>query len=83
MIVKVEPEIETKYRYVKQFPGSAPISQKIGCVIIAESESQYKIRITERNNYLQVGKLMWVKKYNVDYKPPKKEYDYSDAYWNK
>lgn len=82
MIVKVEPEINTKYCYVKQFPGAVPISQKIGCAIIAESETQYKIRIVERNNYLEVGKLMWVKKYNVDYKP-EKEYDYGDAYWNK
>ena len=91
MIKKLKEPILTKYIYRKfQFNKSGePVLcdvVKIECEIIAESETQYKIKIKGSNLYFVVGREMWVKKKNIEYYrekyAEKKEYDYTNAPWN-
>lgn len=91
MIKKLKEPILTKYIYRKfRFNKSCePVlddAVKIECEIIAESETQYKIKIKESNLYFVVGREMWVKKKNIEYHKEKyaekKEYDYTNAPWN-
>ena len=89
MIKKVEQPIKTKYIYRQMvFVNGEPSfsnSVKLDCEIIAESETQYKIRILCNNAYILRGREMWVKKKNTDYgiQDQKLDYDYSEAPWNK
>jgi hypothetical protein len=92
MIKQFEQPIETKYFWKQMVflngnpTFTNPISIK--CEIIAESEKQYKIRILNENPCIQKGREMWVKKKNVEYslkqnEKKSREYDYTDAFWNK
>ena len=89
MIRKVEPPIKTKYKYRRfLFVQGQPALDnmvKLDCEIISESDTQYKIRILCENMYFLKGREMWVKKKNTEYgeQKIKREYDYSQAYWNK
>ena len=89
MIKRIEQPIKTKYIYRQMafFNGEPSFSDsiKLDCEIIAESDTQYKIRILRENMYFLKGREMWVKKKNTEYGEQKtnREYDYSQAYWNK
>lgn len=89
MIKKIEQPIKTKYIYRQMvFVNGEPSfsgSIRLDCEIIAESDTQYKIRILCENMYFLKGREMWVKKKNTDYGIQKKKhyYDYSGEYWNK
>lgn len=91
MIKKLKEKIPTKYFYRKFYfnESGEPVLDdvvKIECEIIAESETQYKIKIKGSNLYFVDGREMWVKKKNIEYykeqNAEKKEYDYTNAPWN-
>ena len=87
MARKIEPAILTKYNYRPFiFENGQPAFQnviKLNCEIIAESDTQYQIRLLQgiQQKGMVVGSLKWVKKRNVDYKA-RMEYDYTNVFWN-
>lgn len=49
----------------------------IDCLVVGESKSQYKIRLSQPTHNRRAGDELWVRKHNVEFKnPPVKEINY-------
>lgn len=89
MILNLENPIKAIYNHISNIHDSVmPTSEKLECEIIAESEHQYKIKITQQSSRL-LGRIMWVRKHNVYYKKTRTRYyshnellkDCSNEWW--
>ena len=62
---------------------------KIKCIVVAESNTQYKIKILQPTHNRKAGDLLWVRKYNVllpEYRMSIKRIEQEDEeepWWNK
>lgn len=59
---------------------------KIKCVVIDESETQYKIRILQPTHNRKAGEELWVRKHNVVLSEKRlgiKQHDHEEPWWNK
>ena len=83
-------EIEATYILkIKDWNRNCFNEHKIRCIVISESETQYKIRILQPTHNRKAGDLLWVKKYNVILSEKRlgihriEQEDQEEPWWNK
>lgn len=83
-------EIEATYILkIKDWNRNCFNEHKIKCIVIDESEKQYKIRILQPTHNRKAGDLLWVRKYNIILKEQRlginkiEQEDQEEPWWNK